>query len=266
MHARDVAPPERRTEMQRELDAITRRLVDLYDDCLLGLDAELGRFLDGLRASGDLDETWVVITSDHGEEFGEHGIYGHGASLYNQVTHVPLILIPPQGTRGSDRDPYASLRGRRVEVPVSQRDLPATMTSLLLPGARNPFPGRSLARFWAAEKTGPHDPILAQMESQHFEGDEVQMDLDRNLDSVVVDGHLLIESVRNPTELYDLYADPHNRHNLAGRSEHRDRQERLKRALDAIRGVREGPVSSGTASSGRAEGVSPLSGPEGAGG
>ena len=141
--------------MQRDLDAVTRRLVDLYDDCLLGLDAELGRFLGGLRASGVLDETWVVITSDHGEEFGEHGIFGHGASLYNQVTHVPLILIPPMGARGSDDDPYASMRGRRIDVPVSQRDLPATLASLLLPGTDNPFPGRSLARHWGSDGPGP---------------------------------------------------------------------------------------------------------------
>jgi len=235
VHARDAAPPERRPEMQRELDATTRRLMDLYDDCLLGLDAELGRFLDGLRGSGDLDRTWVVITSDHGEEFGEHGIYGHGASLYNQVTHVPLILIPPMAARGTDGDPYASMRGRRVDVPVSQRDLPATLTGLLLPGAASPFPGRSLARLWESDGPGPHDPILAQMEAQQFVGDEVQMDFSHNMDSVVVDGHLLIESVRNPPELYDLHADPDNRRNLAGRSEHRSRQERLKQQLDAIR-------------------------------
>ena len=69
------------------------------------------------------------------------------------------------------------------------------------------------------------------------------MDLDRNLDSVVVDGHLLIESVRNPPELYDLYADPHNRHNLAGRSEQRARQERLKQELDAFRRPPDSPAS-----------------------
>ena len=99
--ARDAARRIVGPSGKRELDAVTRRLGDLYDDCLLGLDAELGRFLGELRASGLLDDTWVVITSDHGEEFGEHGIFGHGASLYNQVTHVPLILIPPgPGPRG----------------------------------------------------------------------------------------------------------------------------------------------------------------------
>ena len=154
-----------------------------------------------------------------------------------------LSLSSPGDESEPRHDPYAAMRGRRIDVPVSQRDLPATLTGLLLPGAASPFPGRSLARHWEADSPGPHDPILAQMEAQHFEGDEVQMDLSLNLDSVVVDGHLLIESVRNPPELYDLHADPDNRRNLAGRSEHRSRQERLKRELDAIRRRPDSPES-----------------------
>ena len=235
LHALDGASPDRRDAMQRELDVATRGLIDLYDDCLLGLDAELGRFLDGLRTAGDLDDTWVVITSDHGEEFGEHGIYGHGASLYSQVTHVPLILIPPMRSRGSGADPYATLRGRRIGVPVSHRDLPSTLTGLLLPGAANPFPGRSLARHWEPGGPGSPDPILAQMEEQDFAGEEVQADSSHNLDSVVIDHHLLIESVRNPVELYDLRADPENRRNLAGSPGQRRRQDLLKKELDALR-------------------------------
>jgi arylsulfatase A-like enzyme len=235
LHARDASPPDRRPERQRELDAVTRRLIDLYDDCLLGLDAELGRFLRDLRASGLLEETWVVITSDHGEEFGEHGIFGHGATLYNQVTHIPLILIPPTSARGSSEDRYVGLRGRRIRAPVSQRDLPATLTGLLLSRTGNPFPGRSLTRHWGPGSPGSPDPILAQMEEQHFAGEEVQMDQSLKMDSVIAAGHLLIESIRNAPELYDLLADPENQRNLAGRPEYGRLQERLKQELDTLR-------------------------------
>jgi arylsulfatase A-like enzyme len=235
LRARNEARPEQRPDRQRELDAVTHRLVDLYDDCLVGLDAELGRFLDRLRASGGLEETWVVITSDHGEEFGEHGIFGHGASLYNQVTHVPLILIPPTAARKSGDDLYAALRGCRIDIPVSHRDLPATMTSLLLPDASNPFPGRSLARHWGADGPGTPDPILAQMEEQHFAGEEVQRDSSLKMDSVVAEGHLFIESVRNPPELYDLFADRENRRDLAGRPDQAHRRDRLKQILETLR-------------------------------
>ena len=52
-----------------------------------------------------LENTWVVITGDHGEHFGEHNQFGHGSSLYNELTHVPLILIPPLCASESGHDP-----------------------------------------------------------------------------------------------------------------------------------------------------------------
>ncbi|HZW32659.1 MAG TPA: sulfatase, partial [Isosphaeraceae bacterium] len=176
VQARDAAPADRRAERQRELDQVTRRLSDLYDDCLRGLDTQLGNFLGGLRGQGLLEETWVVITSDHGEHFGEHDQFGHGTSLYNALTHVPLIVIPPLRGAGSATDPFAALRGRRIGVPVSHRELAVTLTDLLVPGADNPFPGRSLARHWGPGGPAAPDPILSQMEEQHLEGEEVQSD------------------------------------------------------------------------------------------
>ena len=160
--ARDAAPPEQRGQRQRELEEVRRRLSDLYDECLYGLDAELGRFLRELRAEGRLANTWVVITADHGEHFGEHHCFGHGSSLYNEQTHVPLVLIPPLCAEGTGTDSAAPLRGRRVAVPVSLRDLPRTLTELLIPGAENPFPGRSLARSWNTSGPVLADPVLSQ--------------------------------------------------------------------------------------------------------
>jgi arylsulfatase A-like enzyme len=235
LQARDAAPADRRAELQRELDQVTRRLSDLYDDCLRGLDDQLGGFLRDLRAAGLLEDTWVVITSDHGEHFGEHDQYGHGTSLYNPLTHVPLILIPPLRSAGSDADPFAALRGRRIGAPVSHRDLAVTLTGLLVPGADNPFPGRSLARHWGPHGPAAPDPILSQMEEQHLEGEEVQSDRVLRLDSVIDEDHLLILSSRNGTELYHLLDDPENRRNLAGQPTQHTRIERLRRTLDLLR-------------------------------
>ena len=56
------------------------------------IDDELGRFLEGLRGSGSLDDTLVVFTADHGESLGDHGEQTHGAFAYNATLRVPLII------------------------------------------------------------------------------------------------------------------------------------------------------------------------------
>ncbi len=73
-------------------DHILRRLVNQYDGEIRELDRELNRMLDGLAAQGLLDRTLVVLTSDHGEEFGEHGSLVHGHTLHEESIAVPFIL------------------------------------------------------------------------------------------------------------------------------------------------------------------------------
>ena len=72
-----------------------RWTVDLYDEEVLTVDAALGRLLDGLEARGQAASTLVVLTSDHGEEFWEHGAFEHGQALWSPLTHVPLIAVGP---------------------------------------------------------------------------------------------------------------------------------------------------------------------------
>jgi arylsulfatase A-like enzyme len=71
----------------------------LYDEEILALDEALGQLLDGLEASGRLEDSWLIITSDHGESFGEHGVTEHGTSVYNEQVRIPLIIQPPAGTQ-----------------------------------------------------------------------------------------------------------------------------------------------------------------------
>jgi arylsulfatase A-like enzyme len=227
--ARDAADAGHRPERQRELEAVSRRLGDLYDECLAGLDGELGRFLDGLRDAGTLADTWVVITGDHGEHFGEHGHFGHGSSLYNEQTHVPLILIPPTG-----RDRFAGLRGRRIGVPVSLRDLPATMAEALMPGSASPFPGRSLCRHWRADRAEAPDPVLSELDEPDLKGDDFHGRDVHTMESIIVDGHVLIDYSEQSPELFDLFGDPRQQHNLADRPEQVGRRRRMKERLDEL--------------------------------
>jgi arylsulfatase A-like enzyme len=85
------------------------RARDRYDEEIASLDAELGRLLAELERRGALDRSWIVITSDHGEAFGEHGTVNHGSSVYNEQVHVPLIVVPPSGVELPRRDGAVSL-------------------------------------------------------------------------------------------------------------------------------------------------------------
>jgi len=85
------------------------------------LDRRLGTFLDELRESGLLDRSYLVLTSDHGEELFEHAGWGHGESLHEHQLRVPLLVRPPSGVGG----------GRLVREPAGLVDLMPTLLSVL---------------------------------------------------------------------------------------------------------------------------------------
>jgi len=177
---------------------------DAYDAGIAYQDAELGRLLDALRARHLLDNTIVVVASDHGEEFGEHGVFTHGNSLYLPSLHVPLVIVSP------GRVPA----GRRVPQAVSLRDLPATIMDLV--GVPRPgFPGASLARFWngAPPAAAGQAPIVAEV--GHATGLPGSYPVSvGDMRSVVTGGLQLIVNGDRRQELYDLGADPWERHDL----------------------------------------------------
>jgi arylsulfatase A-like enzyme len=83
------APEEVTPEEHAELLENYRKEVEYFD-------AELGAFLDELNADGHLENTLVVVVGDHGDEFMEHGTYGHGNLPYDELTHVPLVMSFPE--------------------------------------------------------------------------------------------------------------------------------------------------------------------------
>ncbi|MCU0235108.1 MAG: sulfatase [Thermoanaerobaculales bacterium] len=75
----------------------------LYDAEVAQNDAAFGELLDALRAAGRFDDACVVLASDHGEGFWEHGVNGHGWDLFEEAIHVPLVVKPPRWRRGGER-------------------------------------------------------------------------------------------------------------------------------------------------------------------
>jgi arylsulfatase A-like enzyme len=127
----------------------------LYDAEVAFMDREIGRLLDDMKAKGLYGgpNDWLIITSDHGEEFFEHEQWGHGQNLYNEVIRVPLIVLGPDVPAG-----------QVIQTPVSLVDLLPTLTEivdgdeLIVSGIRTEddngkpiplgHPGKSLIPLW----------------------------------------------------------------------------------------------------------------------
>jgi len=95
-------PASYEKDMNDDLKNLINQLVDLYDSEILYWDEMLASLSKELKTRGLLDDTIIIITSDHGEEFMEHGFLEHGQSLHRELLHVPLIFIntdQPSGRR-----------------------------------------------------------------------------------------------------------------------------------------------------------------------
>ncbi len=182
---------------------------DCYDDCIAFLDEQLGGLLDKLQSQGLLDNTEVIITSDHGEGFGDHGFYGHNYSVNLDEINVPLVILSPGA-------PAAQL----VNSPVSLRDLPATVVDRLDLSAGSPFPGRSLAVYWgqapgqpSSEMTTPafsERAVATAIEAQRrLVGGRPAFEM-----SLVARDHQYIRDARGREQLHDLTRDPFGQFNL----------------------------------------------------
>jgi arylsulfatase A-like enzyme len=170
----------------------------LYDAEIAANDASFGALLRRLEGLGIAARTAVVLTSDHGEEFFEHGSWTHGRTLYEEQLRIPFIVRLPGGLGA----------GRVLPGPAEQIDLAPTL--LELAGLPRPasLPGRSLVEDLEGPGPGPTRPSLAFL-AHH----------DDRAASVVASEWKLIrldrrESVlaRSPVELYSLGSDPAERH------------------------------------------------------
>ncbi|HEY0705168.1 MAG TPA: sulfatase [Polyangia bacterium] len=104
---------------------------DRYDADIREVDAAVDIVLGGLRRLGFEERTVIVIASDHGEEFGEHGGYAHGNGFHNEVLRIPLMIRMPGGEH------------KRLRRHVSQLDIGPTIAGVL-DASWGPWPGRSL--------------------------------------------------------------------------------------------------------------------------
>lgn len=194
-----------------------------YRECIEHLDGAVGRLFAELGARGVLGDTLVVVTSDHGEEFGEHGHLEHGQTLYRPSLEVPLLFVAP------GRVP----KGVRAPGPVSLVDVAATVVDLAGIPAPTGLGGTSLAPTWSDAGRTPEglSPVLAGV----TRGINVPAwDLTRAGDMTsIVDGRSrLIRRGDGAEELFDFDGDPWERTDLRDRPEHAADLDRAREALD----------------------------------
>ena len=159
------------------------RLEALYDGEVTYHDVHFAAMIEGLRSRGLLDDTLVIVTADHGEEFFDHGSVGHGHNLHQELLHVPLLM----------RMPGLAPAGGRVTDDVGLIDvLPTAMDALGL-AVPEDLQGRSLVPLLEGRTPAGHSAVL----SDFLDGQR----------AVTAGRYKLIQRGMGP-HVYDVLADP----------------------------------------------------------
>lgn len=206
-------------------------LSDFYDSAIAWTDQNVGMLVEGLARADLLNNTLIVIASDHGEAFGEHGIEGHARMLYRETQHTPLIIALPM----------AMPSGIVVEEPVANIDLWPTLFEWTGIAHSDAVDGRSLtplirqaAGFPNEEAAGFRERVLLSQLDQSWGS------RDREPEPLVAglfEGHRFVWHRWEPEqfELYDLKNDPEERRNLARAQPRRVAaiRDRIRKLLEA---------------------------------
>ena len=211
------APPVPLRDLAVEMDA--------YDGAISYLDQQVDSLFRALGARGQLENTIVVVTADHGELFGEHGVISHGNNLFLPVLQVPLLIIAP------GRVPA----GAQVRSLASLRDLPATL--LELAGVPNPgLPGHSLVPLLRpGGATDVTDTLFAAVDYNALLPRWPSSPVLRGpMRTVVLDSLQYILNGDGLEELYHLGHDSWEIHNLVGVPEYQADLARYRGALAQV--------------------------------
>ncbi len=184
-----------------------KHVLALYDGEVAFTDYYLGLLFEALRERDLYEDSLIVVTSDHGDEFFEHGHKGHRVNLYNSTLKIPLIIKFPKSRWG----------GQRADLPTSLVDIAPTVFDLLDSDLLATVNGKSLEHLMQ-EDPGKESRI-------------VFADLSDEQKSMINGRWKIVTGIAGSpdAELYDLAVDPDERENVI--SENRDKSEDM---LDAL--------------------------------
>jgi arylsulfatase A-like enzyme len=193
----DTTRPVTASAEQQKLES------DAYDSSIAYLDAQLEKLCAALAERKLLDNTLVVITSDHGEALFEHGRFGHGSALHREQIHIPLLFRLPGRVEAGWRDP------RAVDITA----VPATILALLNVGG--PTPGENLAPFGSGADAAETQPA-AFSDLDHYRWVFINKpSRDIWVRSLVTPEWHFLRNADGSVELYDWKHDPAELNNLA---------------------------------------------------
>lgn len=206
------------------------RLRELYRGEIEYLDDNFGKFLDKLRTLGVYDDTLIVLTSDHGEEFYEHGGWWHGLTLYDEQIRVPLLVKWAHGSgeraSGSSHEVARLIDVAPTLLARAGAAIPEAMQGVDL---ALPYTARSEKDREVFSEEDHEGNVLWSLRTATMKLIEANADNHRGL----------------PTrELFDLTADPREQNNLAGEG-FAAAAERLARHADLQRKAAEGSAVEG---------------------
>ena len=196
-------------------------VIGTYDECLTYIDSQVGELLRYLARSPDWSNTYVIITSDHGDGFGEHGTYSHGWNLYREVVHVPLVVAGPGIPAG-------------VRIKDTARTPEIFPTALQMAGMKGKvLQETSLGRWWNPERApnAPEEPALSELlENTTFASPKGLISITTN------EWQLIYQPGEHRSQLYHWSIDPLEQQNVADLPENQAIVEQLKEDLFSIAG------------------------------
>jgi len=184
--------PVREGELKlREEDK--QHIISLYDGEINYVDSQIKRLLDFLKEIQISDNTIIVILSDHGEEFWDHDGFEHGHTMYNELLHVPLIILHPRLTTTNFR----------IQGLIRLIDIFPTLMSVL----RISIPSRVIGRNLLEE-------IFIRKQNLKLIGFSESTLYGQEQKAVQTNSYKLIKRLKDSsTEFFDLSVDPHEKFN-----------------------------------------------------
>jgi len=191
-------------------ETLYRHVLALYDAEVRFTDETIGLILDALAKRGRLDRTLVVVTSDHGDEFLDHGGKGHRHSLYQELLRVPLVFRLP-----------GVIAAGRYDEPVSLVDVAPTILDIAGVEQAEAVSGRSLA---AGLRSGEEPSPAAVIAELTLGLGRKPGAASRSMSAILEGGDkLIVGPQKNRAVLFDLSDDPGETRPTPGRSSERGR-------------------------------------------